>query len=190
MKLVSRLLTLFLFTLFVVSCNTTSVNEPTEVPLLTDADIDAAVMLDMTSGQIEQAGLTQGGATRLDLSSGSAPSALGAALDGLRANKLPESSGLEPLDIAFDETGYLAYVQTESKGGKDMYSIRIRTTRQGKEGYPNRSLIYFGTRKVDSVAVSQDGRFISFIVQDKNGNSEFTPTTVAAACSAKSSSRN
>ena len=168
MKLALRLLTLCLFTLFVVSCNTTSVNEPTEVPILTDADIDAAVMLDMTSGQTEQAGLTQGGATQLDLSTGSAPSALDRALSELRASKLPASSGLEPLDITFDAPGYLAYVETES----DMYTIRIRTTRQGKAGYPNRKLIYRGTRVVDSVAVSQDGRFISFIVQNRNGNSE------------------
>ena len=174
MKLFLRLLTLVLFALVVVSCNATPAdapdNAPGETPLLTDADIDAAVLLDMSGGsqQLE----LRGGVTTLDLSKGSAPSALGQMLGELQTNTLLESSGLEPLAIEFDAPGYLAYVQTVATGGETLYTIRIRTTRQGKPGYPNSTLIYRGNRQVDSVAVSQDGRFISFIVQDKNGNSD------------------
>jgi len=182
-KVFLRLLTLGLFALVVASCSTTPVDTPDttpdttpgETPLLTDADIDAAVLLDMSTGS-QQLRLSQGGVTTLDLSEGSAPSALGRALSELRTNTLPEDakagSRLEPLAVEFDAPGHLAYVQTVSTGGETFYTIRIRATRQGKPGYPNSTLIYRGKREVDSVAVSQDGRFISFIVEDKNGNAE------------------
>lgn len=169
MRVFLRLLTLFVFTLVVVSCNTTRVNAPGETPLLTDADIDAAVMFDMSSAQARQVGLTQEGLTRLDLSTGSAPSALGRSAE---AGGLQARGALEPLDVELDTPGYLAYVQTVSTGNKDVYTIRVRSTRPGESSYPNRWLLYRGTRKVDSVAISQDGNFISFIIQDKNGNSE------------------
>ena len=178
MKIFLRLLTLVLFALVVVSCNTTRVdtpeNAPGETPLLTDADIDAAVLLDMSVGS-RQLELSGDGVATLDLSDGSAPSTLGRALSELQTNTLPAdktSSGLEPLAVEFDAPGYLAYVQSVATDGETFYTIRIRTTRQGEPGYPNSTLIYRGNRQVDSVAVSQDGRFISFIVEDKNGNAD------------------
>ena len=171
-----------LFALVVASCATPAEapdavpdGAPGDTPLLTDADIDAAVLLDMSTGS-RQLRLSQSGVATLDLSEGSAPSVLGRALSELRANTLPEGdlvgSGLEPLALEFDAPGHLAYIQTVSTGGEDFYTIRIRATRQGETGYPNSTLIYRGKREVDSVAVSQDGRFISFIVEDKNGNAE------------------
>ena len=178
---------LVLFALVVASCNTTSVNElgetpgkapgtPGETPLLTDADIDAAATLDM-SVDSQQLRLGRGGVATLDLSKGSTPSALGKALSELKANTLPANTlptrgGLETLAVEFDTPGYLAYVQSVSTGGETFYTIRIRTSRQGETGYPNSTLIYRGKRTVDSVAVSQDGSFISFIVEDKNGNAD------------------
>ena len=159
-----RLLALVVLLLGLVACNTSTDEVTAEVPEFTDADIDAAQPLSSVSTERLNLSALSGEALRLSRSSTQS------ALAGVERSQLETSSAnnANVPNIALDTRGYVAYVQELS--AIPFTSIRVRRTNQ--YGIAVGQLIYRGRRQVDSVAVNQDGTFLTFVIQAEDGNFE------------------
>lgn len=128
--------------------------------LLSDADLDGATQIEAlasTTGLASQATAD----SRADLGfdrSGSTP-LLSGALDSLSSQGL--ARGQEDLG------GWLAYVEQKGK----IFSIRLVDLNDSNQAERRGDFtVYSGSRAVQSVAVSRDGKFIAFTAQSKDGD--------------------
>ena len=159
-----RLIALMALLLGLVACSTTTDEVVGEVPEFTDADLDAAQPLDSLSAE------------RLNLSgfTGSPQAFLGdgqkSALAGLERSRLGTANADDSAGLELDTKGFIAYVSKVQINGKPLSFIRVR--KSNLSGATKGRLIYKGSRQVDSVAISPDGKLLTFIMQAKDGNYE------------------
>jgi hypothetical protein len=140
---------------FLIACET-SVTPPIAAALLTDADLDRAVRLEMTSSL---ATVALNDAAALDLSTTIAQeSAL------MRSGWLAQRLETQAIRIPVDTESYIAFIQQYGAASNPRFTIRIQNTNSNRE-----TIVFNGRRAIESVAVSGDGQLVTFIAQDAAG---------------------
>lgn len=144
-----------LLAIVLTACTTTQPEIASEIPMITDTDLDAA-------GALPFAG--EAGRTALDLA---LPT-----LDALDA--VPNRDTLTP-GIVLEDThlpsgegtpGYLIFVQ-DRRVGSAKYSLRLG---DGNEPHRPARLIYRGKREIESAAVTTDGGLVIFTMRSRAGD--------------------
>jgi hypothetical protein len=145
-----------LLAIVLAACTTSPPEIASEVPMITDTELDAA-------GPLPGSGEIQRKALDIELPT----------LEPVDA--LPTRDSLTPgivlgdshLPSADDTPGYLIYVQ-ERRAGSSQYSMRMAASGTFDNG--NAQLIYRGKREIESAAVSSDGGLVIFTMRSSAGD--------------------